>query len=346
MNILVIRYRFIGDTILTIPFLRNLRYAYPDAKIDVLVSPVSGELLEGCPYIDNLLYFDTTRKHRYEFGKSKKKSFFHYVKLLKLNNYDKAFVLKRSLSSALLAFLSGIKYRCGFDTECRGFLLNKRVPYIAQKHEVECFLDVLRAENIEIKDDYLESWVNELDLSEIKKIFEEYNVSNKKKKVVVHATSGNTKKQWSKEYFAQVIQYLSNEQDAQIFFMGAKSDRATYDDILKLIKNELKNIPINLCGKLSINESNALISKMDLVLGNDSGNLHMAGALNIPTIVIYGPMDAKKWRVWNNNTIALTPDIECYPCNLKIKCTNEYKCLKLITPELVIDNIKKVFNKK
>ena len=345
MNILVIRYRFIGDTILMIPFLRNLRYAYPDAKIDVLVSPVSGELLEGCPYIDNLLYFDTTRKHRYEFGKSKKKSFFHYVELLKLNKYDKAFVLKRSLSSALLAFFSGIKYRCGFDTEHRGFLLNKRVPYIAQKHEVECFLDVLRAENIEIKDDYLESWVNELDLRAIDDIFKENSISDKKKKIVVHATSGNPKKQWSKEYFAEVIQYLINEADAQIFFMGAKSDKSTYDDILNLINCDLKNSPINLCGKLSINESNALISKMDLVFGNDSGNLHMAGALNIPTIVIYGPMDAKKWRVWNDNTVALTPEIECYPCNLKVKCMHEYKCLKLITPKTVIKCINDVLNK-
>ena len=345
MRILVIRYRFIGDTILTVPFLRNLRYAYPDAKIDVLVSPVSGELLEGCPYIDNLLYFDTTRKHRYEFGKAKKKSFFHYVKLLRLNKYDKAFVLKRSLSSALLAYLSGINYRCGFDTEHRGFLLNKKVPYIAEKHEVECFLDVLRAENIEIKDDYLESWINDLDLQTVDDIFKEYNISDKKKKVVVHATSGNRKKQWKKEYFAEVIEYFVNNIDTQVFFMGAKGDKSTYDEILKLIPNKLRNEPINLCGKLSINESNALISKMDLVFGNDSGNLHLAGALNIPTVVIYGPMDAKKWRVWNNNSTAITPDIECYPCNLKIKCPNNYKCLEIITPETVIKHIENILNK-
>ena len=119
MRILVVRYRFIGDTVLTVPFLRNLRRYYPDAKIDMLVAPVSGELLESCPYIDNLFYFDTTRKHRYECAKAKKKSFWHYVKLLKTQKYDKAYVLKRSLSSAALCALAGIKNRVGFNTEGR-----------------------------------------------------------------------------------------------------------------------------------------------------------------------------------------------------------------------------------
>ena len=66
LKILVMRYRFIGDTLLTVPFLRNLRYAYPDAQIDMLVAPVSGEIIEKCPYVDNFIYFDTTKKHRYE----------------------------------------------------------------------------------------------------------------------------------------------------------------------------------------------------------------------------------------------------------------------------------------
>lgn len=84
-KILVMRYRFIGDTLLTIPFLRNLRDAYPDAQIDMLVAPVSGEIIEKCPYVDNFIYFDTTKKHRYENKdeNSGKKNFWSYVKLLK-----------------------------------------------------------------------------------------------------------------------------------------------------------------------------------------------------------------------------------------------------------------------
>ena len=140
MKILVMRYRFIGDTLLTIPFLRNLRDEYPDAQIDMLVAPVSGEIIDKCPYVNNFIYFDTTKKHRYENKENQeKKDFWSYVKLLRAQNYDKAYVLKRSFSSAFLAFAAGIKERIGFDTEMRGFLLTKKVPYIENRHEIECF---------------------------------------------------------------------------------------------------------------------------------------------------------------------------------------------------------------
>jgi len=337
MRILVVRYRFIGDTLLTVPFLRNLRKAYPEAKIDMLVSPVSGELLEACPYIDNLIYFDTTRKHRYEHKGDKKKSFWSYVKLLKSNKYDKAYILKRSLSSAMLCAFAGIKQRIGFNTEGRGLLLTKRVSYDKNKHEVESFLEVLKADNIPVNDEYLELFVQENEHKEADEILAKSDIGLKK--VIVHATSGNPKKQWKKEYFAEVIEKLINEKDVQVYHLGAKSDKVIYDGIRGMIKAPLKSEPVNLCGEMDLNVSAAFISKMDLVFGNDSGTFHIAGALNVPTVVIYGPMDYKKWRVWNKNTKALSTNIPCYPCNLKTKCKNDYACLEQITPEIAINFI-------
>ena len=342
MKILVVRYRFIGDTILTVPFLRNLRRAYPYAKIDMLVAPMSGDLLETCPYLDNLIYFDTTRKHRYEHGKLAKKSFFHYVKLLRNEKYDKAYVLKRSLSSAALCAFAGIKSRVGFNTEGRGLLLTKRVAYDKDKHEVESFLDVLKADNVPVFDNYLELWLKNNDISDAQNILSNYE--NGKKKVIVHATSGNVKKQWKKEYFAKVIEELINEKDVQVYHLGAKSDKNIYDEIREMIKTPLKSEPINLCGQLDIGVSAAVIAQMDLVFGNDSGTLHIAGALDVPTVVIYGPMDYRKWRVWNEKTKALSTQIPCYPCNLKIKCKNNYECLEQITPNIALTFIDEALN--
>jgi len=343
MRILVVRYRFIGDTILTVPFLRNLRRSYPYAKIDMLVSPVSGDLLESCPYIDNLIYFDTTRKHRYEHGDAKKKSFWHYVKLLRHEKYDKAYVLKRSFSSACLCAFSGIKSRVGFNTEGRGFLLTKRVKYDKSKHEVENFLDVLKGDNVPIFDDYLELWLKQADIEEAEKIKQEYFMTGCKK-VIVHATSGNPKKQWKPEYFAKVMEKIINENNVQVFHLGAKSDKAIYENIRNMINVPLKREPINLCGQLDICTSAAVIANMDLVFGNDSGTLHVAGALDVPTIVIYGPMDYHKWRVWNANTKALSTKVPCYPCNLKKKCKANYACLEQITPDIALNFIEDTLN--
>lgn len=336
MKILVIRYRFIGDTILTIPFLRNLRKAYPDAQIDMLVGPVSGDVLKTCPYIDNLLIFDTTRKFKYENTKSQRQSFFSYVKLLKNQKYDKAYVLKRSFSSAALAFLSGIKERIGFDTENRGFFLTKKVPYVTNRHEVECFLDVLRADNIPVNDNYLENWVHETAEKKVNGLFNELNIKEGKK-VLIHATSGNVLKQWPLDYFAQIIEFLSNQKDVQIFYTGSPNDYEVYNHIHSFIKSELKKKPINLCGKLNLLESTALINKMDLTIGSDSGTLHIAASLDIPVIGIYGPMNPIKWQALGKIHKPIYLDLPCIPCELRKKCPRNIECLKNINPEMVIN---------
>lgn len=327
MKILVIRYRFIGDTILMIPFLRNLRYAYPDAQIDVLAGPVSGEILGNCPYINDLIMFDTTRKHRYENTDTKKQSFWSYVKFLRQRKYDKVYVLKRSLSSAILAFCAGIKQRIGYNTEGRGLLLTKRVPYIKNRHEVECFLDLLRYDGIEIKDNHLENWI----YSDSGFINE-----NDKLRVLVHATSGNINKQWPPEYFAQVITYLSNTLKARVYYTGTQQDAQLYEKIHSLIPEKLDIEPINLCGKLSIKDSTALISKMNFVIGSDSGTLHIAASVNIPVIGIYGPMNPQKWVTWGDIHKPLYSDLPCVPCDLRKPCPRDIACLKQVTPDMVI----------
>jgi len=360
-KILVIRYRFIGDTVLTIPFLRNLRYNYPDAQIDMLVGPVSGDVLLDCPYIDNLIYFDTTKKHKYENTGEEKKSFFTYVKLLKEQNYDKAYVLKRSFSSALLAFMAGIKERIGFSTEGRGFLLTKSILYVKNRHEIECFLDVLRADGKEIKDDYLENWISPKSEDKINDILAKYDLEGQKK-VLIHATSGNVNKQWPNENFAKIIEFLSNVKNARVFFTGTAKDSDVYTKILKQIPEKLNIEPINLCGELSIQDSTALINKMDFIIGSDSGTLHIAASLNIPVIGIYGPMNPKKWRAWGEIHKPVFLDMPCIPCDLKkefsfenlkasIKsgfktspvkntCPQNYACIKNISPEKIIEEAK------
>lgn len=335
-KILVIRYRFIGDTVLTVPFLRNLRKACPDAQIDMLVGPVSGDVLKDCPYIDNLIFFDTTRKHKYENTLEKRKNFFDYVMLLRQNKYDKAYVLKRSFSSAALAFLAGIKERVGFDTENRGFLLTKKVPYVKDSHEVECFLDVLRADNVPVADSHLENFISPESEEKIANILKDYDLSYKQK-VLIHATSGNVNKQWPSENFAKVIEYLVNEKNTQVFFTGTAKDSEVYDEILSLIPSELKIKPINLCGKLSIQDSTALINKTDFMAGSDSGTLHIAASLNIPVIGIYGPMNPKKWITRGEIHRPVYLDMPCIPCDLRGKCDKNYACIKDIAPERIIE---------
>jgi len=342
-KILVVRYRFIGDTILTLPFLKNLRLAYPDAQIDMLVAPKSGEIIEDCPYVDNFIYFDTTKKHKYENGAGEKKSFWYYVKLLRKNKYDKAYVLKRSLSSAFLVFMCGIKERIGFNTEGRGFLLTKRVPYDKKKHESQCFLDVLKADGVEIKDDSFENGLNPDAEKKVDEILNE-KANNGLKRVIVHATATNKGKLWAIENFAEITRFLVNEKHVQVFFIGTDFDSQTYDKMLSLIGEKLEIEPINLCGKLNLKESLALTAKVDFLIGNDSGNLHMASSVHTPVIGLYGPMPFEKWYALGTNNILLKSDLPCMPCGLSGKCQNDHKCMKNISVSQVKTAVEKFLN--
>lgn len=343
-KILVVRYRFIGDMILTVPFLRNLRYAYNDAQIDMLVSPNSGEVIEECPYVNNFIYFDTTRKHKYENGKDKKKSFWYYVKELRKQKYDKVYILKRSLSSALLCYFAGIKERIGYDTENRGFLLTKRVKYDYLKHESLAFLDVLKEDGIDIKDTYLENWINDENKNNVQNLFEKYNIISSKLKVVVNVTATNEGKIWDINNFSKIIEYLSNEKNVQVIFIGAPSDKDIYEKIE--YEKELKIKPVNLCGQVSIKDSLALLKEVDFIIGNDSGNLHMAASVGTKVIGLYGPMPFEKWKALGEGNILLKSNLPCMPCGLKKKCKNDKACLKNITVEQVKEAINSIILSK
>lgn len=340
-KILVVRYRFIGDMILTIPFLRNLRYANPDAQIDMLVSPNSGEVIENCPYVNNFIYFDTTRKHKYEKGKGQKKSFWYYVSLLRKEHYDKVYVLKRSLSSALLCYFAGIKERIGYDTEGRGFLLTKKVKYNNEKHESLCFLDVLEAEGIKVKDTYLENWVSEENFNKVKNIFKQNNIPDNVKKAVVNVTATNQGKVWDIKNFIRIIEYLADCKSVKVIFIGAPSDRELYENLQ--YNEKLSNMPVNLCGELTVKESLALLKSVDCVIGNDTGTLHMASSVGTKVIGLYGPMPFEKWKALGDGNILLKSNLPCMPCSLKIKCPNNKACMTGITVDMVKTAIDKVF---
>src|SRR6266540_1152238 len=117
-RILVLRYRFIGDTILTVPFLHNLRRAEPDAYIAWVVAPGSSEIIKGIPYVDELIYWDPVTIHADSRGTHRTwGEKLAFVKELRARRFQKVYVLKRSLSSAIMAFLSGASERIGFATE-------------------------------------------------------------------------------------------------------------------------------------------------------------------------------------------------------------------------------------
>jgi heptosyltransferase-2 len=381
-KILVIRYRFIGDTILTVPFLRNLRDAYPEAQIDVLVGPQSGEVLQGCPYINDLIYFDTTRFHKYDRGQGEKKSFWSYVFLLRNRKYDTVFILKRSWSSALLALFSGARARIGYATEGRQIILTDSVPFNPDMHEVDSTLTVLECAGIPAVNRYLESWTTAEEQTDARQALEascpvqdqdlKASLSDRQF-VLIHAAAAHPDKLYPLSSWARVIQDLHTDGYIPVF-TGSAEDRHLYEELQQLAGVR----GCNLAGKLSIRQSIAVYELMELAICTDSGPAHLASAVGIPTLSIFGPTDPVRWRPYSalprmtprtkvrvgsssglestertveheerrmakENAVVYDESLSCRPCNYNKTCRNR-ECLTELSPKLVVERARQLLH--
>lgn len=327
-RILVIRYRFIGDTILTVPFLRNLKQHYPEAKIDVLVGPQSGEVLKECPYINELIEYDTTRFHKYDQGKGKPKSFFHYVSLLRSKKYDAVFVLKRSVTAVLLACLTGAKERIGYGGGFKNVFLTNSVKWNPNVHEVESTLDVLRAADIPIIDNKLEAWTTRNEIAAAKSLLPE----GEHKYVLIHAAAAHPDKMYPIASWGKVVNSL-HVQGFTAVFSGAPEDKQLNDEIIQLSGVD----GINLAGQLSLRESMALYKLMQLTICVDSGPSHLSAAVGTPTLAIFGPTDPVRWRPFGSQHEAIyDASLSCRPCQYKKTCDDKRQCLTELDAETIV----------
>ncbi len=336
-KILVLRYRFIGDTILTVPFLRNLRYAYPSAYIAWVVAPISSDVVKGIPYVDELIYWDPVTIHADSTGTHKTlKSKKDFIKMLRKKRFDKVYVLKRSLSSAIMAFLTGARERIGFDTEGRGFLLTKKVPYKHNQHEVQNFLDVLRADNIPVKDDYLEAWLSDEELDFAEKYFNIHNLGEKV--IAIHPFAANPKRAWHIDNFIEISKRL-RDLGYKTIFLGGYRDKIFIDQI----KAAASSDSVLAIGDLNIRQTMAILKNCRLLICNDSGIMHLGAALGIPLVAIFGPQSPVKFGPYSKKAKVIYKAFPCSPC--KQKFFKECEPTERMTPRCVESiTVDEIFN--
>ena len=154
------------------------------------------------------------------------------------------------------------------------------------------------------------------------------------KKIVIGIAPGATygpAKKWFPDRFATVADKLSEMYAAQIIIMGGKGDTETAGEVKKLALTEL----INLAGKTNMFEAIYLISRCSLFISNDSGLMHVAGALNVPTIAVFGSTNPVTTSPAGNKSVIVRKEVSCSPC-LKKTCPTDFRCMSLISVEDVL----------
>jgi ADP-heptose:LPS heptosyltransferase len=316
-KILFVPLRFIGDTILSVPMIRNLRYAFPDAEIDVLTSAAGASLLEPCPYINRVI--------------TEPRSSLHLLKFLKKQHYDWAFILRKSVTTIALAKLAGIRQVVGYDKQRWmkpihykrwGILLDKKAVYPSLRTETPqaiSHLNLLHTCNVPVQDDYLELWATDADRNHLADILQELRVEFSKPTAIIHTVSASLGKTFTIEKFVEAVKTLYTN-GYQIICTGTENDIPRYNSL-----KALTGIPIvNLAGKTSLRETFALYQMAQLILTVDSSPIHLAAAAGIPKIVgIFGPTNEKQWgphrhQKGQSQFWPVFLDLPCRPCYAKI----------------------------
>ena len=326
-RVLVIRHRFIGDTVLLEPFLRALREVLsPTVAIDVLVSKGSGELLEGHPAVDELVYFESTKQ---------------VLPHLKAKHYDACFVLKRSWSSVLLAIKAGIPWRIGFDTEGRGGLLTHPIPYRQGIHEAESFMDSLAVLDEPNRAVLVGDWSYLTETNPLPNDWQErlnqYKAEGRRC-ILWHAVASNEAKAWETAHWHAFFDLLKAHQKdlppLAFFSIGSPAEKAYYKAFNAHFSPET---PLHIaCGELSLTQGMSLLHQLDATIGIDSGPMHMAGTAGHPILALFGPTDPQRWKPLSKAPVhVLQAGLPCQPCQLKVACDYEKRCLTHLSPERV-----------
>ncbi|MBM3253454.1 MAG: glycosyltransferase family 9 protein [Candidatus Omnitrophica bacterium] len=339
---LVISLQGIGDLLLTTPLLRGIKENIPESKLSVLTFKANKDILSDNPYVDDMILVDPT-------------SFVSILKVLfelRERHFDLTICAYPSgLRSAFLGYLSGAPTRFGQGLSLFNkyhWLFTKQTPITEVKHAILMNLDFLRLLNIDSEGLNYDLTLN-LDKKD-KKFASEFlnnsNVSDEDLLITIHIGGGKDKA-WSKERFAQIADELIERYGARILFLGSKKEFPAVNSIIQLMKNK----SLNLVSKTTLMQMAALLEKSHLLICNNSGPMHIAAALKIPTISISGPVDPRIHRPWGQNHIVLQKALECSPCyypffrdtleetksknrwfGKRLICkTNDFKCLASIS---------------
>jgi heptosyltransferase-2 len=327
---------WIGDAVMTTPAVRAIRKNFPDAKISILTKPWVAPVFSNSPYVDNLLIYDKAEKHKGLAGKMQ------LAKDLKQYGFDAAILLQNAFEASLVTFFAAIPCRIGYNTDARGFLLTHSVPctpQIKKMHQTGYYLGILQGIGMETDGLGLDLVVNKKYQKRAAEILEEHGISRADRLVGINpsATFGPAK-QWFPERYAALSDKIHEIFGARILLFGGPGDRELGRKISKMMKYP----QVDLSGKTDLGEAIALISMCNLFITNDSGLMHVAAALDIPLIAIFGSTNPVTTGPEGLNSRIVRIPVECSPC-LKPKCPRGHlKCMDQIDVDMVFDVAKEL----
>lgn len=341
-KVLVIHLLRIGDLIVATPAIRAIKEKFPCCRLSLLVLPEVETVLAGNPSVGEIILYK----------KGDIRAYLKLIRRLRNDGFDIVFSLENTFFSfryLLIPFLTKSRYRVGFKRKgYRGFLNTHEVKWpAAVKHEAEKYLDLVKALGIEAGNKAFSLYYSKYDDMEARVLLRQNSISVADVLFCIHPGNLNTTKLWRSEGFAVVADELIRKYNAKVIFTGLREEKYIIDEITELMKEK----SCNLAGKTNLKVFFALIARSDLLITIDTSSVHIAAALKIPTVVLYGPTNHVVWGPWENEyQIMIKKILPCDPCltdfGQKFNCVHKnFPCIQQIMPEEVIGAAERLIGK-
>ncbi|KEO81016.1 glycosyltransferase family 9 protein [Tumebacillus flagellatus] len=336
-RVLVILLAAMGDAVNALPMLRRLRESLPHARIEMLTGPRALPILESSPDLDEILTVDIYGAPQKALLRMRQ-----LIKEVNARNYDLVIDTEQySALTGLVTLLSGAPKRVGFSTPGKQVdeAYTDLVRYEERRHESHCYLDLLTPLFGAAPDPerLVAVTVSKQEQLRADALLQELGYEGGLL-VAVHPLSGSTAtgRRWPLAQFVHLCRLLADTHGAHLLLVGSPEERET----LQQMQQEIGERAMVAAGSTTIRELAALLSRVDAFVGNDSGPMHLAAAMGVRTVGLYGPNTPVKWGPLGQGNRAVSADLSCSPCiNVargQFKTCSNPICMTSIQPAQVV----------
>jgi len=332
VKILIRATNWVGDAILALPALRVVRERFSDAEIAILARPYVADIYRDQEICNELIAYDPKGLHAGISGRERLAS------ELRGRKFDVALLLQNAFDAAWLAWRANIPERIGYARDGRTFFLTKAVPVPGPgeipTHEKFYYLELLRRAG------WLDSVADESFISlrvpeEKRRSADEFFRNSGVRQGVLRIAIGagasyGSAKCWPPARFAEMANRGQSRADADVILFGTAAEAS----VSAAISAEMCHPPIDLTGKTAIADLPALLSQCHLFIGNDSGAMHVAAAVGLPIVAVFGPTDPFGTAPVTPRCSIVQQKPYCSPCFLR-RCPTDHRCMTAVTADMV-----------
>jgi heptosyltransferase-2 len=334
MKILVRATNWVGDAVMAIPALAAVREARPGDDIALLARPWVADLYREQGYVDRVIVYENRGRHRGVWGRER------LAAELRAERFDVAILFQNAFDAAWLAWRASIPNRIGYARDARSWLLTKAiaVPKSGESpaHESYYYLELLRRAG----------WIDRLPCVERISLIVSEDARTRGRQTLLGAgarpdaawiafapgAAYGSAKCWAPERYAALADRLIDSADADVILFGAPQE----NEMASRIVGAMRHRAINLAGKTSIAELPGLLAACSQFVGNDSGAMHVAGAVGLPVVGIFGPTDPEGTSPVTSQFRLVREQVSCSPCFLR-HCPIDHRCMTRISVDRVFD---------